>query len=150
MIVRRVVFVGSQSLALDVAHAVAIFEEINALPEGTSVLLRRGIKTGYGPFEQLVAEICDKLTIPVEAVEPEPGKGRAAVFERDIAMAQKADEVVAFFPPDDIMGGGTGHVVEKAIDVDRRVNCYIIQDGRKQWVAGHEPEVETVGVYSGE
>lgn len=140
---KRVAFAGSQNLDLK-EYAQAIFDEIAVLPEGTHVLLRQGRTTGYGPFEQFVAEVCRRLNIDVDPYLPEEGQGRAAVWERDILMATQSDEVVAFFPPDEIMVGGTGHVVEKAIDVDRRVNCYIMSNGRKTWVAGNEPAIETV------
>lgn len=138
----RVTFVGSTTLPLK-EYAGAILGEIARLPEGTSVLLRRGLKTDPGQFEQLVAQICEQLAIDVEWMLPEPNGGRAAVFERDIAMAEKSDEVVAFFPPNAVMEGGTAHVVEKAIDADRLTNVYVVLDGEKRWVAGHQPELLT-------
>lgn len=142
----KVAMVGPRTLPLK-EYAGAILGEIARLPEGTSVLLRRGRTTDPGSFEQLVAQICAQLAIDVTWCTPDAG-GRAAVFERDIAMAEKADEVVAFFEEGKVMEGdsGTTHVVEKAIDADRVTNVYVVIDGEKQLVASHEPEVQTVGI----
>lgn len=141
----RVAFVGSTKLPLK-DYAGAILSEIARLPEGTLVLLRQGVTTPPGSFEQLVAQICARLDLEVEWCMPKRNGGRAAVFERDIAMAERADEVVAFFPANAVMEGGTAHVVEKAIDADRTTNVYVMLDGEKRLVASHEPEVQTVGV----
>ena len=54
---------------------------------------------------------------------PDPG-GRERVFFRDIEMVAKADVVICVFPEGDPMGGGTGHVVEKAQDKGVPVYAY--------------------------
>lgn len=135
----KIAMVGSRDLNLRV-YAGAILLEVANLEPGTSVLLRKGNTTPINPFEQFVAELASRLGHPVVWCTPEVGKGREATYERDIAMADKCDAMIAFFPPDKVMDGGTGHVVEKAIDANRRVDCYIVEKGAKTWVAGHEPD----------
>ena len=60
-------------------------------------------------------------------VMPEVGGGSGAVFNRDTELVQSADLVLAFFP-DTGLDGGTGHVVERAIDVGTPVYSYTLNE----------------------
>jgi hypothetical protein len=48
-------------------------------------------------------------------------------------MADMADTVVAFFSPESLMTGGTGHVVEKAIDKETPVYAFEISEEGLRW-----------------
>jgi len=113
---------------------------LNTLPKGAQVLLRRGRTSPPGDFELLTQALCLNLHLDVEWCIPDEG-GREAVFLRDVEMVRQADAVVAFFSPDLMMAGGTGHVVEKAMDADRAVYAYSVLDQhRVDWVGGNEPD----------
>lgn len=97
-------------------------------PDPTVVLLRRGLKTDPGRFERLVAEWCFQFPhLNHRWVMPEPGGGSGAVFNRDAELVANADLVLAFFP-DSGLEGGTGHVVERAIDLGVPVYSYTLSD----------------------
>jgi hypothetical protein len=86
-----------------------------------TILMRRGINTLPGRVESAIATAAKLMDWPIEWFVPEPG-GRDQVFFRDIEMVREADVVLCVFTETDPMAGGTGHVVEKAID--RRVPVY--------------------------
>jgi len=103
------------------------------------VLLRAGNKTDPGLFEQVMAKLATSLWMDIEWVKPEPELGRAGTFLRDVEYAKKADLVLAFFQGTE-MGGGTAHVVEKAIDQEVPVYAYGF-DGRSfQRIGEHDPD----------
>lgn len=52
------------------------------------------------------------------------GNTRASTFHRDISMVDSASEVHAFFGPDALMQGGTGHVVYCALRRGVHVHAY--------------------------
>jgi hypothetical protein len=83
------------------------------------------------PFEFAIHLMCKQLVIPVELRVPEAG-GRDQVFHRDIEMVAKSDLVICVFSEADPMGGGTGHVVEKAIDRGVPVYAYTSSDAEPQ------------------
>lgn len=134
----KVAFVGSRAVEVEeiVDH---LLRTLVSLPGDTVVLLRRGRKTPAGDFESLTQALCLQLHINYEWCIPDEG-GREAVFQRDISMVDKADAVVAYFAPESVFDGGTGHVVEKAMDADRPVYAYAPTRGvGVHWVGGHEP-----------
>ncbi len=101
----------------------------DACPNPTYVLLRRGISTDPGRFERLLAEWCSQFDhLNHRWIMPEVGGGAGSVFNRDTEMVGNADLVIAFFP-DTGLEGGTGHLVERAIDLGVPVYSYMI-DGR--------------------
>jgi len=133
----RVAFVGSHSLDVSIV-AGHLLKTLVSLPPETVVLLRKGRTTVPGDFETLTQALCLQLHIDFEWCIPDEG-GREAVFLRDIEMVTRADAVVAYFDADSVMQGGTGHVVDKAMDIDRPVYAYAPQDGTVKWAGGHEP-----------
>lgn len=101
----------------------------DGLPEKSIVFLRRGLTTAPGRFERLVAEWCRQFThVEARWIVPEPGGGPGSVFDRDRDMVAHSDAVLAFFAPGRMMEGGTGHVVESAIDQGVPVYSFVIGD----------------------
>ena len=49
-------------------------------------------------------------------------------FDRDVRMVKGADKVIAFFTEGSPMHGGTGHVVEVALRMDKPVEAYAISE----------------------
>lgn len=134
----KIAMVGARALDLLVV-AEHVAETLQGLPEGSTVLLRRGRISAPGDFEVFTQALCLHLGINYQWCQPDEG-GREAVYLRDIEMVAQADRVVAYFAPGSEMDGGTGHVVEKAIDADRMVDAYVARPHRGvDWFGGHEP-----------
>ena len=108
-----------------------------SFPEQATVFLRHPLHKKPQRFERMVALACDHFAIHYEWRQPEPG-GRAQVFYRDIDMVGRSGLVLAFFA-DDLMTGGTEHVVEKAIDQMVPSYSYGIRDGRLRLLGSHDP-----------
>lgn len=134
----KVALVGSR--AVDVREISGhLLKTLVSFPEGTIVLLRKGRTTPPGDFEVFTQALCLQLGINFEWCQPDEG-GREAVYLRDIEMVTKADAVVAYFDADSVLSGGTGHVVEKAMDADKPVYAYAPSgQNTVDWVGGHEP-----------
>ena len=132
----RVVFAGSRSLpltAMVAQNVLARLVEYDRPGEPPLILLRRPTDRPLRPFEALVASLAKTLGYDIETRSPGPG-GRKATFVRDVDLVAAADEVVAFFSEKDEMDGGTGHVVEKALDQGRTVRAYTIVDGESRLI----------------
>lgn len=116
------------------------------LPPDAQILLRRGVYTQPGPFEQEVAELCDFLQLEVAWCEPkldEKVTGRGAVFVRDMNMAADADLVLAFIDVNapDYETSGTAHLMEKAFEADRPVYGYHVdEDGTAERWGENDPD----------
>lgn len=125
---------GSRKLPRGVASR-ALVRFLASLPQGTTILLRRGIYTQPGPFEQEVAELCDYLQLPVAWCEPRPTEkvqGRGSVFVRDMDMVAEADLVLTFVAAGEAEyeSSGTRHLMEKAFEADRPLYGYTVtEDG---------------------
>jgi len=99
-------------------------------PVDTVILLRSGNKTKPGLFEQVMAMACQEMWwFGIEWRRPDPDLGREGTFLRDIEMARECDLMLAFFSSGE-MTGGTGHCVEKAMDVATPVYAWGVQDKR--------------------
>lgn len=132
----KVVFVGSHTL--DVAEiATHALRQMASLPPETVILLRRGRSTQPGAFERFIVSMADSLGFNVEWKIP--GRGKGASFIRDVEMVKEADSVIAYFSEPNLMTGGTGHVVDKAIDSDKPVFAYAPLDGAVERVGELEP-----------
>lgn len=107
-------------------------------PSPAVVLLRHPLtKDKAEPFEQMVAKACDFFGILYGWMRPEPG-GRGKVYERDVNMVGRSDLVLAFFA-DDVMTGGTEHIIEKAMDQDVPHYAYGIRDDQLVLLGSHDP-----------
>lgn len=104
--------------------AYEISKKLKKLPEGSTVLVRRPRQSKMNTFERWVVELCDALDIPVRFCTPD-SNDRSAVFRRDYEMVEAADYVEAYFSPDRIMEGGTGHVVEAALSREKAVYAWV-------------------------
>lgn len=68
-----------------------------------------------------------KRGIVVFTYRPDGG-GRAKVYERDYRLVEESERVIAFFHPERVMEGGTGHVVKAALDRGIPVEAWTIRD----------------------
>lgn len=106
----------------------------------TTVYLRRGLKSKPGMFERLVSQWCREMGHPeVRWILPDPELGAAQVFMRDSDLVRASDLVLAFFEPGAAMTGGTGHVVERAIDTGVPVYSWTVADDIER-LGEHDPE----------
>jgi hypothetical protein len=72
------------------------------------------------------------------------GPSRGGTFVRDLSLIKDADKIIAIFAPDRIMEGGTGHIVNKALDERKEVEAYTIDDaGELVLVGGHNPRTDS-------
>lgn len=115
----RFVFAANHTIPLP-QIANALVRRLAELPMRSTVLLRESLHEGVAPFEKLAAELCDTLGIRYEWRKPDPG-GRASVYNRDVSMVRSADHVVTYFDPATPMQGGTGHIIDRAIEEE--VTC---------------------------
>ena len=124
---------------------------MDGVPRGATILLRRGVKADPGVFELLVREVVQQSGhLSYRWMMPEPDSGAGAAFNRDNEMVSAADLVLAFFAPNHTMEGGTGHVVETAIDRNVPVYSFTIDDTSLTRVGDHDPDAiwqETVAAY---
>jgi hypothetical protein len=98
------------------------------------ILLRRPITGAPAPAEGLIAEIAARLGAEYRWCYPDPRGGREGTYVRDAHMVNMADMVLAIFTPDTLMQGGTGHVVEKAIEKSVPVHAYEVDESGLRWV----------------
>jgi hypothetical protein len=78
-------------------------------------------------IERMAVELADIMGVPCVPLMPF-GWGRGGVYDRDIAMVEKADRVIAFFHSERIMEGGTGHVVEVALRKYVPIDAWAVDD----------------------
>lgn len=135
---RKIAIAASTDIELNRITAQIILGQLRDLPKDIRVVLLRRPRGGYpSAFEAFVSSLASSLEFEVEWCVPGVG-GRSAVFLRDVEMVQKADEVLCFFPPEHIMEGGTGHIVEKAMDQDKIVRAYALSSEGLRWIGGSE------------
>jgi hypothetical protein len=133
---RKAAVAGSTAIQLDKRVAHMILSVLRELDDTyTEVLLRRPRGSWPSPFETLVSSLASAMGFTVTWFAPTTG-GRSATYLRDVQMVAAADQVFAFFPEGSEMTGGTGHVVEKALDQGRPVAAYAITDDGLRWVGG--------------
>lgn len=141
----KVVIAGSRALPKGQAPRLLI-RFLAALPEDSTILLRRGANTNPGVFENDVTVLCEILHLSWEWFAPKPtdrNPGRVSVFIRDIEMIDKADLVLLFITPDEAESGysGTMHLMEKALDAGRPVYAYsVAEDGKVRLIGDYDPD----------
>lgn len=106
---------------------IPIYHLLDELPVMSVVLFRRPRVGNPGWAEDVAAMMAVNHGFPVEWFEPEPG-GREQTYIRDFELVQSADRVVAYFDSENVMGGGTAHVVEAAMMRDIPVEAWSIDD----------------------
>lgn len=89
----------------------------------------RGTRTMYvsSDVEMTVFQLSLNYGRAIRQFQPE-GAGRQGVYRRDYRLVESATKVVAFFPLDRFMEGGTGHVVKAALDRGITVEAFAITD----------------------
>lgn len=144
----RICVVGGSTLE---AIPWALYEYLmDGVPQGTIILLRRGNKTPPGRFEQLIAELIRQSGhLELRWMLPDPEGGPGAAFNRDNEMVSLADLVLAFFDPERVMAGGTGHVVETAVDRHVPVYSYAFDETEMQRVGESDPDARWQAVIGG-
>lgn len=103
-----------------------------ALPEDSAVIMRRGLSTDINPFENDCYSMCKAMGMHVIWARPNPSKGRASVYTRDLEMVQRSDVVALFVSKQDVEMGysGTFHLFEKAMDENKPVYAWSVsRDG---------------------
>lgn len=127
----KVAIAGSRRLPTGTAPRV-LLHFLLRLPEDAEILLRARVSGEMGPFEQDVETVCEILGLTLEYRQPNPAEtpGRASVFARDIEMVAEADLVLVFLHQGDAETGysGTYHLFEKALDDQRPVYGWIVDD----------------------
>jgi hypothetical protein len=104
-----------------------IFELIAGLRANDRVLVRPSEGVDY-----IAKTLAGALDIPV--TEFRATGGRELVFKRDEDLVAYADRIEAFFDPDHVMEGGTGHIVEVALRSGKPVRAWTVRDGELELV----------------
>lgn len=134
----KLVVVASRKVDPAVAVAYAL-PEVAKMPPESTIFLRKPTAKAAHRFELAMAVGAINMGVGVRWWSPGPG-GRSATFLRDVSMVEAADGVLAYFAEDSEMGGGTGHVVDKALDQNKPCRAYSVVDGRLKWVGGDDAE----------
>lgn len=143
----KVVIAGSRRLPM--GHAPRLLVRfLAALPDDAVVMLRRPRgETPIGHFERDVADLSGILHLDIEWWRPEPTAttvGRVSVYVRDIEMVQRSDLIILFFAADEAAGegyGGTQHLLDKALDANRPVYSYIVDEyGNVSRLGEYDPD----------
>lgn len=132
----RIALAGNSDLPLDrtARHVVPW------LTRAETVLLRHPKTASRRPggFERMVAKLAPILGVTVEWFRPE-GNEKGNTFNRDLDMVAHADRVVCFFTTDQ-MDGGTGHVVDAAMNKGVPVEgWWIDSDGEAVRIGEFDP-----------
>lgn len=85
------------------------------VPVGTKVLLRHPLEGEPGPVEQLIALLCEQLSIEVEWCRPVPGEGGLGTIHRDEQMVKDADAIVTYIDQRRADEGGTARLTKMAM-----------------------------------
>lgn len=127
------VIVAGTTSCIGIWVAGQLYEELLQLPPGSIVLLRAPAgRLDLGATEMLAKRLANMLGLLVEVYPPDEGPSRDTVFKRDYAMVERADHVFAYFWEDRVMEGGTGHLVEAAINRDIPTTAWAVnrENGR--------------------
>lgn len=89
-------------------------------------------------------DLCALLGLRIRWCLPEPNEkvaGRGSVFVRDLDMVHEADLVLAFVDEEADAYSGTAHLLDKAIEADRPVYGYHVdQEGRATRWGENDPD----------
>jgi hypothetical protein len=110
-----------------------VFGFLESLPAQALVLLRRGLATEPGRFEQDVASLADIIGVKYEWRTPyitRWSSGRRAVWARDMDMLNEADLALCFYDVGQIGDeeSGTVALVDKAMEVQVPVYAYALDE----------------------
>lgn len=132
MSTERVCIVGARSFPHN--GAPFIWHIIEELDNDAVVLVR---SAGWGGpssvVDAYVRQCAEQRGLTIQLCSPQL-PGREGVFHRDNEMVAAADRVVAFYDPEHIGEGGTGHVVEAALRANKPVTAWTVRDGTLVYV----------------
>lgn len=132
----RVGFAGTTNF-MTMRVAAELASKIEALPSNATVVVRKARVAPIGLFEGVVVALAKQHDHMVWLCQPD-GNGRAAVYKRDYELVENIDRLEAYFAPDRVMEGGTGHLVESAMA--RNIPVYA-------WTVSERGEVIRVGEF---
>ena len=97
---------------------------LTSLISTTDAVAIRSVQDGLptSPIESLAVLLSHAVGVPVVLYTPK--EQRAGVYNRDIAMVRSSSSVFAVFSPQNVMDGGTAHVVKAALDAEVPVEAY--------------------------
>jgi hypothetical protein len=99
-------------------------------------------KTKQFGVDQFVCAACEHLGKEFTVYDVE-GPSRGGAFVRDLTLINDADKIIALFDPERVMEGGTGHIVNKALDERKEVEAYTVDDsGELVLVGGYNPRTD--------
>ena len=100
-----------------------IIAALTFLPENSEIRVRADMRGRFAsPIEEWVSEICRVSGTDLHSF----GTGtNCKAFERDRQMVQGVQQVIAFFPEATFMEGGTGHVVQCALEADVTTEAWV-------------------------
>lgn len=117
----KVAIVGSRIFPM-AEGAGYILGAVTRLKTGDTVLTRPSEGVDY--MAQIFAHV---RGLDVEVYRADGARGD--VYRRDMQLVDDADKVIAFFDPDHVMDGGTGHIVETAMRKEKPVEAWTVVDG---------------------
>ena len=114
---------------------------LKLVQDAKGIILTRQTKA-WG-VDQFVRASCEYLGREFTVYDTE-GPSRGGAFVRDLKLINDADKIIALFHPGRVMEGGTGHIVNKALDERKEVEAYTIDDeGDLVLVGGHNPRTDS-------
>lgn len=112
---------------------------VNELRAGDTLLVRSpdGVRV-TSAFELAASVFASAVHVNVELYVPAE-RDRAAVFHRDYQLVASAHEVLAYFPYEAELDGGTWHVIHAAMQKGVPCRAFTItQDGRVRLIGSED------------
>lgn len=133
------VIVGSSDLWVTPEIVSIVVGRIAATEAGSVIRVRapRAAPHPVTPLEKLIWEIGPSMDRVVHLVTPSTNK-RNGTYQRDYELVENAKGVLAFFAPDQEMEGGTGHVVQAALNKNIPVEAYRMNDDGRPELMGSD------------
>lgn len=130
----KVAVIGSRTFPLATAAGHLLDVVTLCRDRGDTVLVRgrRDIDNEVHAVEgvdHMVSVLCKALEVQCDIVSGlEYGPSRYWAFQRDKNLVDMADHIVAFYDPDRVGEGGTAHVIDIAVMLDKHVGAYTVDE----------------------
>jgi hypothetical protein len=113
-----------------------IIAALTFLPENSEIRVRANQRGRFAsPTEEWVAEICRVSGTDLHSFHTDEG---CKAFERDRQMVEGTHRVIAFFPEERFMEGGTGHVVQCALEAEVPTEAWAQTDDGLELIAEND------------